>query len=155
MENKKILIITKTKITTIGIKLSLMVMMDCFCGMVDRRKALSLISSRDHRQRSSPSQISDTLRAGFEPAQNLSSGFVKWSCAVMITTTPRCQINIHAYMNIYARSHALRVSLFSIRQYIELDNILKWCMYMYIQIFVLFSDWRIVIKLHTANPVFP
>ena len=28
---------------------------DCFCGMVDRRKAFSLISSRDHCQRSSPS----------------------------------------------------------------------------------------------------
>ena len=33
-------------------------MMNCFCGMVDRRKAFSLISSRDHCQRSSPSRIS-------------------------------------------------------------------------------------------------
>ena len=49
------------------------VLMNCFCGMVNRRKAFSLISSRDHCQRSSPS---DTLRAGFEPAQNLSSGLV-------------------------------------------------------------------------------
>ena len=57
--------------------------------MVNRRKAFSLISSRDHCQRSSPSRISDTPRAGFEPAQNLSSGFVEWSCAVVITTTPR------------------------------------------------------------------
>ena len=32
-------------------------MMNCFCGMVDRRKAFSLISSRDHCQRSLPSQI--------------------------------------------------------------------------------------------------
>ena len=32
----------------------------CFCGMVDRRKAFSLISSQDHCQRSSPSRISDT-----------------------------------------------------------------------------------------------
>ena len=69
----------------------MMMMMNCFCGMVDRRKALSLISSRDHCQRSSPSRISDTLRAGFETAQNLSSGFVEWSCAVVITTTPRRQ----------------------------------------------------------------
>ena len=30
---------------------------------------------------------SDTLRAGFEPAQKLSSGLVEWSCAVVITTT--------------------------------------------------------------------
>ena len=62
--------------------------MNCFYGMVDRRKAFSLISSRDHCQRSSPSRISNTLRAGFEPARNLSSGFVEGSCAVMITTTP-------------------------------------------------------------------
>ena len=55
----------------------LMMMMNCFCGIVDRRKAFGLISSRDHRQRSSPSRISDTPRAGFEPAQNLSSGFVE------------------------------------------------------------------------------
>ena len=41
-------------------------LMNCFCGMVDRRKAFSLISSRDHCQRSSPSWISDTPRAGFE-----------------------------------------------------------------------------------------
>ena len=55
----------------------MIVIMNCFCGMVDRRKAFSLISSRDHCQRSSPSRISDTPRAGFKPAQNLSSGFVE------------------------------------------------------------------------------
>ena len=38
----------------------MMMMMNCFCGMADRRKAFSLISSRDHCQRSSPSRISDT-----------------------------------------------------------------------------------------------
>ena len=62
----------------------IMMMMNCFCVMVDRRKACNLISSRDHCQRSSPSRISDTPRAGFEPAQSLSSGFVEWSCAVVI-----------------------------------------------------------------------
>ena len=67
---------------------SMMMMMNCFCGMVDWRKVFSLISSRDHCQRSSPSQISNTPQAGFEPAQNLSSGLVEWSCAVVITTTP-------------------------------------------------------------------
>ena len=55
----------------------MMMMMNCFCGMVDRRKAFSLISSRDHCQRSSPLRISDTPRAGFEPAQSLSSCFVE------------------------------------------------------------------------------
>ena len=60
-----------------------------FCGMVDRRKEFSLISSRDHCQRSSPSRISDTSQAGFELAQNLSSSFVEWSCTLVITTTSR------------------------------------------------------------------
>ena len=66
--------------------MAMIFMMNCFCGMVDRQKAFSLISSRDHYQRSSPSRISDTLWAGFEPVQNLSSGLVEWSCAVVITT---------------------------------------------------------------------
>ena len=54
-----------------------MMVMNCFSGMVDQRKAFSLISSWDHCQRSSPLQISDTPQAGFEPAQNLSSGLVE------------------------------------------------------------------------------
>ena len=52
----------------------LMMMMNCFWGVDDRRNSFSLISSRDHCQRSSPSWISDVPRAGFEPVQNLSSG---------------------------------------------------------------------------------
>ena len=70
----------------------MIMMMNCFCGMVDRRKAFSLISSWDHCQRSSPSWTSDTLWTGFEPVHNLSSGLVEWSCAVVITTTPRHHI---------------------------------------------------------------
>ena len=66
----------------------LMMMMNCFCGMVDRRKVFNLISGRDHCQISSPLWISDTPWAGFEPAQNLSSGLDQGSCAVVITTTP-------------------------------------------------------------------
>ena len=62
-------------------------LMNCFCGMVDRRKAFSLISSQDHCQRSSPSRISDTPRAGFEPMQNLSSD-------KHYTTAPRCIRNL-------------------------------------------------------------
>ena len=56
---------------------SLMMMMNCFCGMIDQQKAFSLISSWDHYQRSSPSRISDMPQVGFEPAQNLSSGSVE------------------------------------------------------------------------------
>ena len=67
---------------SIALTLLLMMMMmkmmrNCFCGMVDRQKAFGLISSRDHCQRFSPSRISDTPRAGFEPAQNLCSGFAE------------------------------------------------------------------------------
>ena len=67
----------------------MMMMMNSFCGMVDQREVFSLISSRDHCQRSSPSRISDMPWAGFEPVENLISGLVKWSCAVVITTTPQ------------------------------------------------------------------
>ena len=66
-----------------------MMVINYFCGMVDQRKAFGLNSSWDHCQGSSQTRISDTPRAGFELAQSLSSGLVEWSCAVVITTTPR------------------------------------------------------------------
>ena len=71
----------------------MMMMINCFFGMVDPRKAFSLIPSQDHCQRTSPSRIPDTLQAGSEPPQNLSSSLVEWSCAVVITTTPRSSDN--------------------------------------------------------------
>ena len=66
----------------------MMMMMNYFCCMVDQRKAFSLNSSRGHCQRSSPSQISNTMWAGFEPVQSMNSSFVEWSCTVVMTTTP-------------------------------------------------------------------
>ena len=87
--------------------------MNCFCGMTDRRKAFSLISSRGQCQRSSPLRISDALRAGFELAQNLSSGFVEWSCAAGITTG-----NIEVEKHTFQKSK----SLFSIYD-INVDRI--------------------------------
>ena len=59
-----------------------MIMMNCFCGMVDRRKDY-LIFSLDHCQRSSTLRISDTPQARYEPVHNLSSCCVEWSCAVV------------------------------------------------------------------------
>ena len=50
----------------------MMKMMNCFCDMANRWKALSLISSRDHYQRSSPSEPHNFQQAT-EPMQNLSS----------------------------------------------------------------------------------
>ena len=67
----------------------MMMMMNSFCRMVEQKKVLSLISSRDHCQRFSPSQILDMPQAGFEPVRNMSSGFVEENCAVVITTKPR------------------------------------------------------------------
>ena len=55
----------------------MMMMMNFFCLMVDRQKTFTPIFSPDHCQRSSPSQFSNTLRAGFEPPQNLSSDLVE------------------------------------------------------------------------------
>ena len=55
----------------------MMMMMNCYCGMIDRRKAFSLISSRDLSQKPSQSRISYTPRAGSEPVQNLRSGFAE------------------------------------------------------------------------------
>ena len=63
----------------------MIMMMNCFWGMVHQRKVFSLISSWDHCQRSSPSWISDMPQAGFEPVQGLSSGLVEWSCAAVIS----------------------------------------------------------------------
>ena len=60
-----------------GKKEGVMMMMNYFYGMINRGRAFSFISSRDHYQRSLPSRISDTPRAGFKPAQNLSRGFVE------------------------------------------------------------------------------
>ena len=64
-------------------------MINCFYGISDQQKAFSLISSKNHCQRSSPLEISNKLEAGFEPVQNLGLGLVEWSCAVVITTTPQ------------------------------------------------------------------
>ena len=57
--------------------------MNCFCGMVDRGKAFSLISSLDHCQILTIAN-SDMLQAGFDPVQNRSSGLLEWSCAVAL-----------------------------------------------------------------------
>ena len=84
----------------IQVNVHVLMMMNCFCGMVDRRKAFSLISNRDYCQRSSSSRISYTSRAGFEPAQNLSSGLkLYWSCTVVITSKLRRHDTTHFNVN--------------------------------------------------------
>ena len=99
-----------------------MIMMNCFCSMVDQRKVFSLISSQDHCQRSSPLRIFDMLRAGFEPAQNLSSGLVGWSCTVVITTTP--------WLILFKQSHCIQLCYRLILVYYgTLDSLLSFLHY--------------------------
>ena len=65
-------------------------MMNCFCGMVDRRKAFSLISSRNHSQRPSPLQIPDAASRVWtyaEPEFRL-SWMMLCSCDNHYTTAP-------------------------------------------------------------------
>ena len=81
-----------------------LMMMNCFCGTVDQRKAFSFISSRGHYQRSSPSWNSDTPRSGFESVQYLSSGLVNWSCAVVVTITPRRHLMKHLWLYRWSKS---------------------------------------------------
>ena len=109
-------------------KMMMMIMMiNCFCGMVDRRKAFSLISSWDHCQSSSPSRISDTTRAGFEPAQNLSSGLVGWSCTVVITSTPwRHKFNCLVWqLYIYTFHFSLNIKQYHNPKNLSVINILN------------------------------
>ena len=97
--------------------------MNCFCCIVDRRKIFSLISSWDHCQRSSPSRISDTPQTEVKPAQSLSSSFVEWCCAVVITTTLRRQGDVHKTKQVYNSLFKListlkpQIYLFHIRNY--------------------------------------
>ena len=130
----------------------MMMMMNCFCGMVDRRKAFSLISSRDHCQRSSPSRISDTSQAGFEPAQNLSSGLAEWSCAVEICSTPcwhyfffliffiEFHITNFQWNNLIPDSEVLFDDKFTWL------SVLKWC-----EIFFVFGKYSINSRLRLLN----
>ena len=71
--------------------------MNCFCGMVNRQKAFSLISSRERCQSSSPSQIYDTPRAGFAPAQNLLSWMKLCNIDNHYTTVPHALFFIHCF----------------------------------------------------------
>ena len=50
---------------------------ELFCRMVDRQKSRSVISSQEHYQVLSSSQISDMLQAEFEIVPNWSPGFIE------------------------------------------------------------------------------
>ena len=62
-----------------------LVMMNYFCELVERQKALNSISIRDHYHRFSLSQISEMPQVGLEPVQNLSLVLVEGICAVVMS----------------------------------------------------------------------
>ena len=66
------------------------IMTNCFCEMVDRRKAFSLISSRYHCQRFLPTRWREQ------------DFFVEWRCAVVITITLQYNLkeSFHDLLNI-------------------------------------------------------
>ena len=65
-----------------------MIMMNYFCGMVDWRKTLALFPAKTVVSGSHNCKSFEMSRTGFEPAQDLGSHFVKWSCTVVTATTP-------------------------------------------------------------------
>ena len=85
--------------------------MNCFGGMDDQRKGLSIISTQDHYQRFSSSQTSDTPRGGSESFQNLISGSVKQSCEVVITTPARCHGSSYGLVNLSGGDNYMYITL--------------------------------------------
>ena len=63
-----------------------MMMMNCFYGMADRRKAFSRISSQEHCQRFSPSQISETPRAESQTFLNEVAQQMPWMSSYTLDT---------------------------------------------------------------------
>ena len=76
-------------------------MVNCFCGMFNRCKACSLISSWDHSQRSLPSWISNTARACIWACVELCSSMLRyWPRLPNITSecyAPLCNSQILLY----------------------------------------------------------
>ena len=100
----------------------MMMMMKCSCGIAHWGKGFSLISNRNHvkdpHHRETLTRLEKICRT-CEHAQSLSSGFVEWNCAVVITTTRRyhswmitstlglflknsCQSNLLLMLNFYS-----------------------------------------------------
>ena len=53
--------------------MTMIMMINVFCRIADRRKVLNLVSTRDQSQKFTPSWISNAPKVGFKPVQNLGS----------------------------------------------------------------------------------
>lgn len=67
----------QTKIQFICSNEIMIMMINCFCEMVDQQKVFSLISTQDHWQTFSEPHAFDTPQVGLEPTQNLRSSFAE------------------------------------------------------------------------------
>lgn len=94
--------------------------MNCFCGVIDQRKALNLTQGQEHCQRFSRLQIIDSLLAEFDPAQNLIEDIDDLLYAAVITTTPQRHI-IDVMKRLYLT--LLRKSFLTICKYFVRSNL--------------------------------
>ena len=122
----------------------MIMMMNCFCGVVDRRKVFSFIFSRDHCQRSSPPWIFDATWAWFETAQNLSPGLVEWSCAIAITTIPRHIVQHMLKSSVQQCSYDFMLFVLTAKNAISLD--LSSCNYFQISQMLVLNRALIFLK---------
>ena len=90
-----------------------LMMMSCFLWYGWPTKGVALFPARIIVRDPHLSRISDTPRAGFKPAQNLSSGFDESSCAVVITTTPRSHKGEFIKERYYGHVKLLEISFMS------------------------------------------
>ena len=100
----------------------MMVMMikNCFVVWLTDERCLAIFQAgiivRDPHHRES-SRISDILRVAFVPVQNLSSGLVELSSAVVTATTPRRYTEVlHRALRIFpsfAKLYVLQMKLFA------------------------------------------
>ena len=108
---------------TMMMMMMMMMKVNCFCGMVVDKRHLALFSFGANFQRFSPSAISETPGAKFEPAQNMSSDFFEESCAVLITTKPWHHINMNVVIIIIFISSS---AMSSFTVYVTLSLIFKY-----------------------------
>ena len=115
-------------------------MMNCFFGMVDRRKALNFVFSQYHCQRCSPSRISETPWAGLRLRRT-------WFrlCAAVITTSPwRHEANSKLFKKtIYSFicllfTHVLQSGCHVLT---EKYTTFSWLRFPKVQVFFLKTDW--------------
>ena len=79
---------------------------------VVKMKAVSIFPAETTERSSHYS--SDTQWTGFESAQDTKLCYVKWICAVVITTTPPCQVSVIFLSSIFVQKYRVKQSSISV-----------------------------------------